>query len=219
MKLQTIKTFYSVFLLLLIVSSLVTQVQAQSKILADAERYFSIRNYEQALPLFEQAIKEGSKDPGVHYKAGLCLQKSANLNDQVKAIPYLEFALSASKDFPVITYFDLGELHLKNESIEKAIENYEKYKSLTQTDKKAQTQADNAITTARTAITFMSVPRDFKVHSMGGNVNTAYTEYNPVVSADESVLAFTALRPNTGKTRSGDKFIEEIFVFNCYALN
>lgn len=212
MKLQTIKTFYSVFLLLLLVSSLVTQVQAQSKILADAERYFSIRNYEQALQLFEQAIKEGSKDPAVHYKAGLCLQKSPNLNDQVRAIPYLEFALSASKDFPVITYFDLGELHLKNETIDKAIENYEKYKSLTQTDKKAQTQADNAITTARTAITFMSVPRDFKVHSMGGNVNTAYTEYNPVVSADESVLAFTALRPNTGKTRSGDKFIEEILI-------
>src|SRR5690606_13475631 len=27
-----------------------------------------------------------------------------------------------------------------------------------------------------------------------------------------SVLAFTALRPNTGKTRSGDKFIEEIYI-------
>ena len=47
---------------------------------------------------------------------------------------------------------------------------------------------------------------------MNSIINSQYTEYNPVVSADESVLAFTALRPNTGKTRTGDKFIEEIYI-------
>lgn len=58
----------------------------------------------------------------------------------------------------------------------------------------------------------MSVPRTTSVTRMSNVINTSYTEYNPVVSADESVLAFTALRPNTGKTRSGDKFIEEIYI-------
>ncbi|NBP70213.1 MAG: hypothetical protein EBU52_15900, partial [Cytophagia bacterium] len=214
MKLQTINNFTSAILLFLVVSTLVTPLQAQNKILADAERYFGIRNYEQAFPLFEQAIKEGSKDPAVHYKAGLCLQKSADLNTQIKAIPFLDFALANSTSLPVITHFELGDLYLKNENLEKAIASYEKYKSLTTADKKAQANADKAITTARVAMTFMSVPRDFKVYSMGQNVNTQYTEYNPVVSADESVLAFTGLRPNTGKTRSGDKFIEEILLSN-----
>jgi outer membrane protein OmpA-like peptidoglycan-associated protein len=214
MKLQIINNFTSAMLLFLVVSTLVTPLQAQNKILADAERYFGIRNYEQAFSLFEQAIKEGAKDPSVHYKAGLCLQKSADLNTQIKAIPFLDFALANSNSLPVITHFDLGDLYLKNENLEKAIASYEKYKSLTTADKKAQAMADKAITTARIAITFMSVPRDFKVYSMGQNVNTQYTEYNPVVSADESVLAFTGLRPNTGKTRSGDKFIEEILLSN-----
>jgi outer membrane protein OmpA-like peptidoglycan-associated protein len=214
MKLQTINNFTSASLLFLVVSILVTPLQAQNKILADAERYFGIRNYDQAFPLFEQAIKEGAKDPAVHYKAGLCLQKSADLNTQIKAIPFLDFALANSNSLPAITHFELGDLYLKNENLEKAIASYEKYKSLTTADKKAQAMADKAITTARVAITFMSVPRDFKVYSMGQNVNTQYTEYNPVVSADESVLAFTGLRPNTGKTRSGDKFIEEILLSN-----
>lgn len=196
----------------LLVAYSVTPSFAQSKVLNDAERYFGIRNYEQALPLFEQAIKEGEKDPMVHYKAGICLFKSANLNEQIKAIPYLDFALSNTSTLPVATYMDLGDLHLKNENIEKALLTYEKYQSLTKADKKAQSTADRAIATARIAQTFMSVPRDFKVHSMGTSVNSVYTEYNPVVSADESVLAFTALRPNTGKTRSGDKFIEEILL-------
>jgi outer membrane protein OmpA-like peptidoglycan-associated protein/Tol biopolymer transport system component len=188
------------------------QAFSQGKVLADAERYFGIRNYEQAFTLFEQAIKEGNKDAMVHYKAGVCLQKSNNLNQQVKAIPYLDYALANNKTLPPATYMELGDLYLKNEDIQKALATYEQYKSLTKADKKAQAAADKAISTAHTAQTFMSVPRNFVVHSMGANVNTAFTEYNPVVSADESVLAFTALRPNTGKTRSGDKFIEEVYV-------
>ena len=33
-----------------------------------------------------------------------------------------------------------------------------------------------------------------------------------MVSADESVMAFTALRPNTGRTRSNEEFIEDIYI-------
>jgi outer membrane protein OmpA-like peptidoglycan-associated protein len=200
------------FLLVLLVSTISTYTLAQTKAIADAERYYSIRNYEQALPLFEQAIKEGSKDPMVHYKAGVCLQKSANLNDQVKAIPYFTFALQNASTLPVATHFDVGDLHLKNENIAGALTAYEKYKTLTKADKVAQAKVDQAINVARTAQTFMSVPRDFTVHALGNSVNSVYTEYSPVVSADESVMAFTALRPNTGKTRSGDKFIEEVLI-------
>jgi outer membrane protein OmpA-like peptidoglycan-associated protein len=185
---------------------------SQNKGLVDADRYYSIRNYALARPLFEQAIKDGSKDALVHYKTGVCYQKSESLSDQVQAIPYLDYALQNSNTLPIATHFELGELYLKNEEFEKSIASYERYKSATKTDKKAQSLADRSIIIARTAQTFMSVPRDFTVHSIGGNINSIYTEYNPVVSADESMLAFTALRPNTGKTRSGDKFIEEILL-------
>lgn len=212
MKLYMSKNVPLFTLVLLLVTNSVTQVFAQGKVLADAERYFGIRNYEQALPLFEQAIKEGSQDPLVHYKAGVCYQKSPSLTDQIKAIPYFDFALKNSSSLPVITHFDLGELYLKNEDIGEGLASFEMYKRLTPTDKKAQAAAERAMDMARNAQTFMSVPRDFKVHSMGGAVNSPYTEYNPVVSADESVLAFTALRPNTGKTRSGEKFIEAILL-------
>jgi outer membrane protein OmpA-like peptidoglycan-associated protein len=212
MKLSTSKIVFLFTFLIFLVAHSVTQVMAQGKVLADAERYFGIRNYEQALPLFEQIIKAGSQDPLVHYKAGVCYQKSANLTDQIKAIPYFDFALKNSEGLPVITHFDLGELYLKNEDIGEGLASFEMYKRLTPTDKKAQALVERAMDMARNAQTFMSVPRDFTVHSMGGAINSAYTEYNPVVSADESVLAFTALRPNTGKTRSGEKFIEEILI-------
>src|SRR5690606_9031105 len=107
---------------------------------------------------------------------------------------------------------DLVNLYLRNEDIQKAIDAFTAYKKAVPTDKKAMAAADRAIEACHNAVALMSVPRNVSVKSFGFGVNSKYTEYNPVVSADESILAFTALRPNTGKTRSGDKFIEEILI-------
>ncbi len=199
--------------LILIVLCISFSSQAQSnKSLADAQRYFGIKNYEQALPLYLQAIQGGVKDATTFYQAGICYQKSQDINERVKAIPFFEEALKDGKTVPVAVNLDLADLYLKNEQMEKATETLTKYKNLTKTDKKAQAEADRLIQICHNALALMSVPRDFKVHPLSDLVNSKYTEYNPVVSADESVMAFTALRPNTGKTRSGDKFIEEIYI-------
>lgn len=188
------------------------QIFAQGKAKAEAERYYSIRNYTEALPLFLEAIQSGDKDPMTHYKVGVCYQKSMKLEDQLKAIPYLEHAVKNKAAVPNTVLYDLGELNLRNESLQTAIDYFTQYREKVKADKKALAQADRAIEICHNAVTFMSVPREVQVHNFSDVVNTEYTEYNPVVSADESVMAFTALRPNTGKTRSGDKFIEEILI-------
>ncbi|HLT81970.1 MAG TPA: OmpA family protein [Cyclobacteriaceae bacterium] len=183
------------------------------KALSDAERYFGIRNYEEALPLFLQAIEGGVKDPMVHYKTGVCLSNSVQTDKQLEAIPYLEYALNNGAALPASVHYDLGSLYLLNEQLQKAIQAFTRFKELSnKSDKKAMARADLALEQCNNAVVFMSVPRTTSVTRMSNVINTSYTEYNPVVSADESVLAFTALRPNTGKTRSGDKFIEEIYI-------
>jgi len=187
---------------------------AQSnKSLADAERYFSVKSYDVALPKFLEAIQAGEKDPMVYYKAGICYYKSPELTEQIKAIPYFEYALQNGQGLPTVLYYDLGSIYLKDENITKAIENFTKFREVSnKADKKAMSLADEAIQTCNNALVLMSVPRNFKVNHFNSMVNTKFTEYNPVVSADESVMAFTALRPNTGKTRTGDKFIEEVYI-------
>ena len=75
--------------------------QANKKTLSEAERFYGIKAYDQALPLFVEAIKAGEKDPMVHYKAGVCYQKSPNNNEQIKAIPYWEYAAQINhRKFP-----------------------------------------------------------------------------------------------------------------------
>lgn len=200
-------------LLILCPIALIGSVTAQTgKSLAEAERYFGIKNYEQALPLFLEAIQAGEKDPMVHYKAGVCYQKSTSIQEQSKAIGYYVFALKNKAPVPYTAYYDLGELYLRSEDIQRAIDSFNQFKALAKADKAAIAKADRAIEVCHNAIALMSVPRAVTVHNFSSVVNTAFTEYNPVVSADESTMAFTALRPNTGKTRSGDKFIEEIYI-------
>src|SRR5690606_25499033 len=184
-----------------------------AKALSGAERYYGIKNYPEALPLFLEAIEAGEKDPMVHYKAGVCYEKSHEASEQTKAIPYFEYALKNGSSLPASVYYDLGMLYLKDENLDKAIAAFNQFKtSSNKSDKKAMTMADNALNQCNNAVVFMSVPRNTSVTRMSSIINSQYTEYNPVVSADESVMAFTALRPNTGKTRTGDKFIEKIYI-------
>ena len=202
--------YFLVFVLM--VSAIYCQAQGK-KSLADAEHYFSVRSYDVALPKFLESIAAGEKDPMVYYKTGVCYQKSPETDEQIKSIPYFEYALKNGKDMPASLHYDLGAIYLKDEKLQQATDSFNKFKSLSsKADKKAMTMADEAIQICNNAVALMSVPRNFKVTHFSSIINSKFTEYNPVVSADESVMAFTALRPNTGKTRTGDKFIEEIYI-------
>ena len=200
-------------LCLMVLFASVVAVGQDRKTLSDAEHYFSVRSYDVALPKFLAAIQAGEKDPFVHYKTAICYQKSPETDEQIKSIPYFEYALANGKGIPNSLFFDLGEIYLKDENIQKAMENFTKFREVSsKSDKRLMEQVDAALETCRTAQALMSVPREFKITHFNSIINTKYTEYNPVVSADESVMAYTALRPNTGKTRTGDKFIEEIYI-------
>jgi outer membrane protein OmpA-like peptidoglycan-associated protein len=202
--------FVSTFVILVAIH---LQMAAQTnKSLTEAQRFFGLKNYNAALPKYLEAIQSGIKDPLAYYQTGLCYKVSETVDNQVKGIPYFEQALNLKKDLPPSAYYDLASLYLVDEQLQKAMETFSTYRELVKLDKKALALAERGYQSCQNAIAMMSVPRDFKVNSFPGSVNTSFTEYNPVVSADETVMAFTALRPNTGRTRSGDKFIEEIYV-------
>lgn len=190
-------------------------VQSQNfeKKIYNADKYFKIRNYSEALPLYLEAIEGGIKDPMTYYRTAVSYQNMPEIDDQVKAIPYFESAIKGGVDkLPSRVYFNLGDAYHKDGQIEEAIASYEKYKATVKGNQSSSNEVDHALEVASNALSMMSSPKDVNVINFGAVVNSKYTEYNPVVSTDESVMAFTALRPNTGKTRSGDKFVEEIYI-------
>lgn len=186
--------------------------QDLDKNLYRANTYYSIKNYNEALPLFLDVISKGIKSPEVYYRTGYSYYNSELIDEQVKGIEYYEFAI-ASKDekIPAHARGELAELYLKDEQIAKAIAILMEYKEIAG-DEKLQGEIQKQLKTARTAHAMVSMAREFQVRNMGNIINSAYTEYNPVVSADESLMAFTALRPNTSRNRSSEKFSEQIHI-------
>ncbi|UII24928.1 OmpA family protein [Fulvivirga maritima] len=204
---------FKLFMFFLVCASVSVMAQSTDKKVADADRYFKIRNYEAALPLYIEAIESGVNDPIVYYRTAVSYENANNINEQIKSIPYFEKALAAGSDqLPTEVYFDLADAYMKDEKVEKAIETYGKYKEKVRGNSSDLKKAERALEIADNALAMMSSPKDIQIYNFGSVVNSEYTEYNPVVSADESVMAFTALRPNTGKTRSSDKFIEQIYI-------
>jgi outer membrane protein OmpA-like peptidoglycan-associated protein/Tol biopolymer transport system component len=61
---------------------------------------------------------------------------------------------------------------------------------------------------SQNAIRLVNDKKDINIQKMAPPINSEYTEYNPVVSADQSVMAFTTLRPNKRTGRS----VEEIYI-------
>ncbi len=187
--------------------------QDVSKKISNADRYFKIRNYDAALPIYLEVLEAGVADQLIQYRTAVCYEQSVEINRQIKAIPYFEKAIEKGLgNLPSRVYRDMAQVYHKNEQLEKAFEFFGKYKVTLKNDSRGEAAVDRQIAEVTNALALMGSPKDVNIISLGSTINTEFTEYNPVVSADESVMAFTALRPNTGRTRSNEKFIEDIYI-------
>ncbi len=87
-----------------------------------------------------------------------------------------------------------------------ALEVLSKYQTLSGGDPESIIQSKKAMSECRNALFHLKAKQDYIVSSFSGSVNSENTEYNPVISADESVMAFTAVRKDE---RTG-QFVEKL---------
>ncbi|BDD09180.1 hypothetical protein FUAX_16120 [Fulvitalea axinellae] len=170
------------------------------KTLYKASQLFKIGNYDGALKLYLEAEGAGTLGPAMAYAVGVCYKYQKSVNEQVKGLPYLQRASEAygKVRMPKEVFLHLGDLRMKNEEINVAMEAYERYAKLLDPDKERD-KADKiqqVIMAAKTSAEVILNPKDIRIHRLDRIVNTEYTEYNPVVAADESVMAYTAWYPD-----------------------
>src|SRR5579871_355328 len=160
------RNFLIVFAFVCFASHVLAQ---DAKKLGDAQKLFALKGYDRALPLYVEAIQSGIKDPLAFYQTGICYLKQQNVDDQVKGIPYFETALKEGKGLPNTLNLDLGQLYLKNEQLDKALETLTLYKNGVKADPKATVNANKLIEICHNAIALMAVPSNFTVHSFPGS--------------------------------------------------
>lgn len=191
------------FALFLVFLSATAFGQAEEKLknmYVEAESYFLFEEYKDALPLYQRILQADPENFNLNYKIGICY-----LNDvyQVqKSIQYLEKAVTGisansktnsfkEKKAPPEAFYYLGNAYRANNKLKEAVEAYEQFKLVLDPLVYDVELVDAQIEACKVATMQESKPMYFISANLGEPINERFEESNPVVSGDESVMAFT----------------------------
>jgi outer membrane protein OmpA-like peptidoglycan-associated protein len=188
------------FTMLLSPSAAAQNAEVDKKI-KKADALLNVKEYKQALPIYLEIDKLTPNDPLNHYAIGVCYTSLPG--EEAKAVPYLLTAVkSKNTDVPPRAQLLLAKAYHQNGQFDEAIAVLKAYKTI---EKKPEFLAEATLhlswSTNGKALT--EQPADVYVQNMGAPVNTAGTEYGPVISADEKVLVYTTYKQGAAATAGG----------------
>lgn len=176
---------------------------------------FTKGNYAVALPNYLSLQKAKPQNTEYNYRAGICYLFT-NV-DKSKAIPLLEFA-AKQKEAEKDVYYYLGRAYHLANRFDEAISCYEKYR---ETGKKTRTlvrsDVGRQIAMCKSGKELIMHPVNVTFESLGKSINTPYPDYNPFITADESMLVFSSRRKGTtGNTVDESDNLANADVFVSY---
>jgi len=164
----------------------------KSQDLKKADEAFEQGNFEQAIGTYQALVKKSPQDPLLNYKLGVCYLKSKDAQEQLKALAVLEIAKNKINDqVPKRVYHYLGKAYHLHERFDEALKQFEEFKKIVPATDKFQIENQRAIEMANNAKVITAKPIKMPINNLGKPINTEGSEFAPVISADESILAFT----------------------------
>ena len=187
--------------------------------------YYGQKNYGKALEHYLIAYNDNENHAELNLKIGECY---LHTNKEAKSIFYLEKAHSLNNKAYSSVHFLLGMAYHFNADFDAAIKEYkehiENYKMVNilmseQQINSALKKVNKKIKECEYGKQFYKNPTNVFIDNLGDAVNSAFSEYDPFVTADESMLFFTSRRENSigGKKSNIDfKYFEDIYVSSNY---
>lgn len=189
----------------LIESNLWAQAKSNPKSeFSEAESYFLYEEFADALPIYVKLKEKFPNNYNLDYRIGRCYLNIPY--ERQKAIVYLENAVkhislnakeSSFKETnaPLDALFYLGDAYRINNQLSKAIQTYHEFKDRA-TDKVYDfTLIDDEIEACERAVLMEKRPIEETELNLGQVINTKYSETNPVVSSDETMIVYAARLP------------------------
>lgn len=161
--------------------------------------------YKEAITSYEKANEFNPNNAELNYKLGDCYLASMF---KYKALPHLEKALKLKPSIDPRVHFLLGQAYHIDMQFDKAITSYSRYQPIALQDMNPMVREDLQlrINQCYNGKKIVAEPVRVFIDNLGDNINTEYNEYGAVISADESVIVFTARRPNS----TGGKIAPEL---------
>jgi len=175
-----------------------------------ASMYFAKGGYANAIPIFLKLFKKDTTNMNLAFKLGVCYQSSR----RYKSLCIYYFSKAASsvsskykgdsykeKNAPLIAIKYLGDAYHLDYQFDKAIETYELFLSVLKTNKQTNQNYVNEtmheIEMCKAGKLLVANPVNIQITSLGPNINSTYSDYSPVISADQNTIFFTSRRVET----------------------
>lgn len=168
------------------------------------DRYFNKKDYANALDAYLSL--GNTDDPDLNYKIGYSFLFTEKKS---RAAAYLEKAYQAKPTVdPDIDYY-LGMAYQNDHKYAKAREHYEEFR---RKNKKLAELTTEKIFECEIGDSLTRKPINALIENAGGEVNSAFHEYSPLVTGDGNTMIFTSNRSDDDyKIKSGTNF-EDIYI-------
>ncbi|MBI3509204.1 MAG: PD40 domain-containing protein [Bacteroidetes bacterium] len=160
----------------------------EEKWLETAEYFYEEGNYLRALPYYKLLSDAHTDDAYFHYQLGICYLYKGD--EKEKSITNLESAKQLDNTLPRIDYY-LGRAYHLNYRFDDAINEFNLSMQNDELNDKDKKELNQYIGYCESAKKLMQDTADVELKNIGDPINTANSEYVPVISIDESNLIFT----------------------------
>ena len=194
----------TLFITALLTSVLLSEVQAQiwlsnKDIYEEAEEYLNAEEFVEALPLYLLLEKKEVFNANIAYRIGQCYLNIRGKKDQ--AIPYLEFAAKNASSVWVNTFEEthsplkslllLGVAYRIDNQLKKSIKTFNILKdSIQNTDPEFLSVVEMHMKRCENARLLNAFPGEPRTERLPDQINTAFSNYNPVLVDHDSVLYY-----------------------------
>ncbi|GAB4256573.1 MAG: OmpA family protein [Vicingaceae bacterium] len=186
-------------------------------LLEQAETNYEDGNYFDALEQFKQLYEHKPND--LYYKLMMGICYTYNPEEKQKAIEIIEQVKMTNPEHNLVNFY-LGKAYAVNYQFDKAVEYFNLFLAgSTEADYEERALAHKMIANCNSAKEILAdTIKESKIVNLGYPINTQFSEYVPVISADESVLIYT-YRGNLSKgadkvdaSNSSVSYNEDVFI-------
>lgn len=167
--------------------------KSDEEILDEAEFFFGDANYIRAIPLFEILSDRHPKEMFYKFKLGISyIYKSDEKEQSIKYLSEVYQSAPGTKD---LLYY-LGVAHHLNYKFDEALNYFNDYLA-TNPPVNKKVLVNKYIENCRNGKIMTQTKFKTEIKNLGPVINSAYSEYVPIISSDESILIFTYKGPRS----------------------
>ncbi|MBK7309981.1 MAG: PD40 domain-containing protein [Bacteroidia bacterium] len=183
---------------LLSLNSITAQSKDRKALANKAEAKFKVENYDEALDDYLQLVTDDPKNPEFNYNLGVCYLNSNGVKS--KAVPYLEIVVRSENPNPKAEYL-LGRAYQYANRFDDALDQFEKYKAKAKKDDPLLKEVELEIQHSINGKEITKYPIDVSFQNLGKNINSAYADYYPFITENESFMVYNTKRPYTANAQ------------------